>query len=54
MSTSSLALGVVIGGTVSSSFGSSLKNATTSILKFDTKIKKLQQSKIALRLENNR
>lgn len=53
MSASQIALGVVIGGVVSSSFGSSLKNVTSSLSDFESKIKKLSSEKISLKAQND-
>lgn len=53
MSASQIALGVVIGGVVSSSFRSSLKNVTSSLSDFESKIKKLSSEKISLKAQND-
>ena len=53
MSASQIALGVVIGGIVSSSFGSSLKNVDSSLTKYQDKIKSLNKDKLILKAQND-
>lgn len=53
MSASQIALGVVIGGIVSSSFGSSLKNVDSGLMKYQEKIKSLNKDKLMLKAQND-
>ena len=48
-----IALGVVIGGIVSSSFGSSIKSVDSSLSKYQEKVKSLNKEKLTLKAQND-